>query len=148
MPKPFYYLEYGLLMFRQIGMLKRMTYHYHIVTREDDELIKKVSMKQKEMQIKGYWIETIKKEYDFIGEDLEAIEICIKSTFKGIFIHNMKRKIYNAAFRSYLDMKISFKKKMHKRNYAELRMQTYHQFNSEEKRVLFSLRLIWRKSSL
>ena len=45
-PKPFYYLEYGLLMFRHIIMMKRLSYHYHIVTREDDEMIKKVYMKQ------------------------------------------------------------------------------------------------------
>ena len=44
-PKPFYYLEYGLIMFRHIIMIRRINYHYHIVTREDTEIIKKVYMK-------------------------------------------------------------------------------------------------------
>ena len=41
-PKPFYYLEYGLLMFRHIIMMKRLSYHYHIVTREDDEIFLRI----------------------------------------------------------------------------------------------------------
>ena len=46
-PKAFYYLEYGLLMFRHIMMIKRISYNYHIVTREDSELIKKVYLNKK-----------------------------------------------------------------------------------------------------
>ena len=107
-------------MFRHIIMMKRLSYHYHIVTREEDEMIKKVYMKQKEMQLKGDWIQTIKNDYAFLGEDLEQIETYIKSTSKDIFIQNMKKKVYKSAFLSLLDTKEVCKKKMAKLEYEEL----------------------------
>ena len=82
------------------------------MTREDSELVKKVYMKQKEVQCKGDWILTLQSDYAFIGEDLEEVERCIKSTSKELFIKNIKIKIYKAAFQSYLDMKQDCKKKM------------------------------------
>ena len=81
-PKPFYFLEYGLLMFRHIIMIKRISFHYHIFTREDNELIKKIYRKQKESHIRGDWIQTLRKDYDFIGEDLEDMERYMQSTSK------------------------------------------------------------------
>ena len=84
-PKPFYYLEYGLIMFRHSIMIRRINYHYHIVTREDTEIIKKVYMKQKESPLKGDWIHSIIKDYQFIGEELENIENYIKYLKRYIF---------------------------------------------------------------
>ena len=65
-PKPFYFLEYGLLMLRHIIMIKRIYNHYDIVTREDSELIKKVYTKQKEVQCKGDWILTLQSDFALI----------------------------------------------------------------------------------
>ena len=77
------------------------------------------------MQLKGDWIQTIKNDYAFLGEDLEQIETYIKSTSKDIFIQNMKKKVYKAAFLSFSDMKEVCKKKMHKLKYEELRIKPY-----------------------
>ena len=52
------------------------------MTREDNELIKKVYMKQKESPLKGDWINSLRKDYEFIGETIENMEVCIKNTSK------------------------------------------------------------------
>ena len=84
-PKPFYYLEYGLILFRHIILIKSINYHYHIMIREDNELIKKVYMKQKELPLKGDWIHSLRKDYEFIGETIENMEDCIRNTHKDVF---------------------------------------------------------------
>ena len=142
-PKPFYYLEYGLVMFRHIIMMKRISFHYHIFTREDSEIVKKIYMKQKESHLKGDWIQTLRKDYEFIGENLEDMEKYIERTSKDIFIQSMKSRVYKAAFQSYLRMKETCKKKMNKLSYEVFQMQPYlssTQFTNEEKQLLFSLR--------
>jgi hypothetical protein len=142
-PKSFYYLEYGLIMFRHIIMIKRINYHYHIITREDHELIKRVYLKQKESPLKGDWINSVRKDYQFIGEELENMEDFIKNTSKEVFSKIIKHRVYKAAFKSYLEMKESCKKKMSQLTYEEFKIRDYltsTQLNSEEKRILFSLR--------
>ena len=100
-------------------------------------------MKQKESHIKGDWVQTIRNDYEFLGEDLEDMENYIKCTPKDIFMNNMKCRVHKAAFSSYLKMKETCKKKMNKLNYEEFKIQKYllsSQFNSKEKKLLFSLR--------
>ena len=46
-PKVFYYLEFGILMFRHVMMIKRIGYHHHILTRDDKEIIKKSLLETK-----------------------------------------------------------------------------------------------------
>ena len=46
-PKAFYFLEFVTLMIRLLVMIRRLTYHRHILTRDDSEIIKKIYMKQK-----------------------------------------------------------------------------------------------------
>lgn len=124
-------------------MIKRINYHYHIMTREDNELIKKVYMKQKESPLKGDWIHSLRKDYEFIGETIENMEDCIRNTPKDVFSKNIKLKIYDTAFKSYLDMKESCRKKMNNLKYEHFKIQDYlisSQFTSEEKNLLFSLR--------
>ena len=95
------------------------------MTREDSELIKKVYLKQKEVQTRGDWILNLQSDYALIGEDLEEVERCIKITSKKLFIKNMKYKVVKASFQCYLDMKQECKKKMNKLNYDEFRIQKY-----------------------
>ena len=61
--KVFYYLEFGLLSFRHLIMIRRLMFHHHILTRGDTELIKKVYMSQKENNLNnlGEW----KNAYEF-----------------------------------------------------------------------------------
>ena len=66
-PTAFYFLEYGTLMVRHKVMIKRLMYHHHILSREDDELVKKVYDKQKEDTTRGDWIETLREDFEIIG---------------------------------------------------------------------------------
>ena len=47
--KVFYYLEFGVINLRHIIMSRRLMFHHHILTREDNETIKKVYGKQKRL---------------------------------------------------------------------------------------------------
>ena len=42
-------------------------------------------MKQKESPLKGDWIHSLRKEYDFTGETIENMEDCNKNTSKDVF---------------------------------------------------------------
>ena len=64
--KAFYYLEFGTLMIRHKVMIRRILYHQHIITRGENETIKKVYYKQKEKPCKGDWCEMIKKDFNVI----------------------------------------------------------------------------------
>ena len=54
--KAFYYLEFGALMIRHKVMIRRLMYHYHIIIRDEEEIIKKVYIKQEESPCKGDWV--------------------------------------------------------------------------------------------
>ena len=41
-PKAFYFLEFGTLMVRHLVMIRRLMYHRHILTRDNNEIIKKL----------------------------------------------------------------------------------------------------------
>ena len=51
-PVEFHHLETGTLKLRHILTYKRMMYHHHILTRNDDETIKKIYFKQKSEHFK------------------------------------------------------------------------------------------------
>ena len=59
-------------------MIIKKNYHHHIITREDNELIKKVYIKQKESPLKGDWIHSLRKDYEFFGKTIDNKEGCIK----------------------------------------------------------------------
>ena len=73
--KEFLYLELGIKKPRHILTIRRMMYHYHLITREDCETIKKVYLKQKESSVKGDWITTLSKDFDFINQKQNDEEI-------------------------------------------------------------------------
>ena len=52
-------------------MQNRLLYHQHILTRDDSETIKKIYNKQKEDSTKGDWYEIIKKDFQFLGRDID-----------------------------------------------------------------------------
>ena len=62
----------------------------------------------------------------------QQVNLYKKSTFKDIFIQNM-RNVHTTSFLSYLDMKESSQDNMHTLNYEELKVQPYltsYQLNS------------------
>ena len=98
--KAFYYLEFGALMIRHIVMIKRLMYHHHIINRDDGEIIKKVYQKQEESSCKGDWVLLIRKDFEFIGENMN--QRFILNTSKEEYNKYIKTKVINAAFKSYI----------------------------------------------
>jgi hypothetical protein len=140
-PTAFYYLEYGTLMVRHKVMIKRLMFHHHILSREDNELVKKVYNKQKEHTTKGDWIETLREDFEFIGVIMD--ENLIKCTPKYQYKKFINTKVRDAAFRSYLKLPETSKKKMRGLEYKEFKMQPYMNtsvFSTHEINLLFSLR--------
>ena len=55
----FYYLELGILTFRHILTIRRLVYHHHLLTRDENETIYKIYQKQTVSSCKGDWYETL-----------------------------------------------------------------------------------------
>ena len=62
----FLFLELNILKLRRILTIRKIMYHFHIITRDDSDTIKKVYMKQKEANVKGDWICLLAKDFEFI----------------------------------------------------------------------------------
>ena len=97
--KEFLYLELKILKLRHILTIRRIMYHFHIITRDDSETIKKVYLKQKEASVKGDWIRLLAQDFEFIQEEQKDDEI-VKLGKKEYFRH-IKSKVENAAFLLY-----------------------------------------------
>ena len=74
-PSEYNYLETGSLKLRHILTYRRLIYHHEILSRGEDETIKKIYMKQKRDRIKGDWIDLLEKDFAFIGLDINEEEI-------------------------------------------------------------------------
>ena len=59
-------------------------YHFHIITRDDSETIKKVYLKQKEASVKGDWIHLLAQDFEFIQEEQKGDEV-VKLGKKRVF---------------------------------------------------------------
>ena len=115
--------------------------HYHIVTRNNCELIKQVYLKQKEMFIKGDLIQLLKSDFAFIEEELNEEKILQYS--KEQYNKYINEKIVTAAFKEYIKLKQSCKKKLENVHYFNLSIQPYMistKFSLDDKKLLYSLR--------
>ena len=74
-PSEFNYLETGSLKLRHILTYRRLLYHHEILSRGEDETIRKIYIKQKFDRVKGDWIEILKQEFAFIGKNMNEEEI-------------------------------------------------------------------------
>ena len=78
-------------------------YHHHLITRDDKETIKKIYYKQKESNLKNDWYQTLKTDFEFIGEDISEERI---SKFSKIeYSNHIKKKVEKAAFTLYIGEK-------------------------------------------
>ena len=71
----FLHLETGTLKLRHILSINRMMYHYHLLTLDESESIRKIYNKQKEDTTKGDWYELLEKDFKFIGKEINEEEI-------------------------------------------------------------------------
>jgi hypothetical protein len=140
-PLEYYLLELGLLKLRHIIMKRRMVYHHHILTRNENETIKKIYNKQKEAFSKGDWYETLLKDFEFIGEvkNDEIIMKIDKLDYKKI----VKRKVEKAAIASYMKRKEEKLTKLDAITYTSFQLQPYFNcldFGPNEIKILSLLR--------
>ena len=77
--KAFVFLEFGVLTIIHLIMIRRLINHHHLITRSDQELIKKVYSKQKQNSLKGGWWRTLEEDFKFIGEEINDDAICLFS---------------------------------------------------------------------
>jgi hypothetical protein len=116
-------------------------YHYHLVTRIDSELNKKVYIKQKESSIKGDWFRTLQDVFNFIGEEINDDQIA--SFSKPQYKIYIQDKVKIAAFHAYLALKEKSKKKLKSLEYTVLKIQPYlisDKISSKQIKLLYSLR--------
>ena len=139
--KAFLLLEYGVLSFSHLIMIRRMMYHHHIINRDTNELIKKIYMKQKEDTFKGDWYETLMTDFAFIKEEID--DESISKIPKEQYQKTIKEKVEKEAFSWYLKLKEKSKKKMGDFKYTKLAIQPYltnDQFSLNQIKLLFALR--------
>ena len=78
------HLETGTLKLCHNLSYLRLLYHYHILTRDKEETIRKIYTKQKEDPIKGDWFKLLQEDFKFIDIDMdeEKISETNKNTYK------------------------------------------------------------------
>ena len=89
--KEFLYLELKILKLRHILTIRRLMYHYHLITCDDKETLKKAYSKQKEACVKGDWITLLAKDFIFIQVEQNDEQI-VKLGNKNIF-YTLKEKL-------------------------------------------------------
>ena len=95
-PSEFYHLEAGTWMLRHHLTYRRLMYHHHLVTREENETIQKIYYKQKEEALKGDWYQLLEKDFEFIEEDIN--EENIKSFSKSDYKNHIKSLLNKSVF--------------------------------------------------
>jgi hypothetical protein len=139
--RAFTLLEFGVFSIRHLIMIRRLMYHHHLVTRTNNELIKKVYLKQKQCSLKGDWYRTLQEDFVFIGEEIDDEKIV--SFSKDQYKSYIKEKVMKSAFQSYLVMKEQSKKKLKSLEYKSFGIQQYiisEKFSLKQIKLLYSLR--------
>ena len=84
------------MMLRHMLTMNRLMYHHHIVTRNPDELIYKIYQKQKEDTLEGDWFDLLKKDFLFIGIEMNEEEI--KITHREVYRKKISKLVEASAF--------------------------------------------------
>ena len=134
-------IQTWVLSIRHLIMIRRLMFHHHLVSRSNNELIKKVYLKQKESSLKGDWFRTLQEDFVFMGEEIDDEKIVTFS--KELYKSYIKEKVTNSAFESYLAMKEQSKKKLKSLEYKSFGIQPYltsEMFSLKQIKLLYSLR--------
>ena len=93
-PLEFLYLETGTLPISFIIMIRRITYLQTLLTRNDEELTKRILMEQRKNPTNGDFIELVKEDFIKIGKFYdENMENFIVKTPKKVFKRYIKNNI-------------------------------------------------------
>ena len=85
--REFLHLETGILPLFQVMSSRRIHYLWYIIDRNDNELIKRIYIKQNKSPVKGDWINLIKSDLEMFDPNLDKAKL---SAIKKIRI---KKKI-------------------------------------------------------
>ena len=139
-PSEFLHLETKTWKLRHHLSYLRLIFHHHILTREKEETISKIYYKQKESALKGDWLQLLKSDFEFIGEEQNDEEIIKVS--KSEYKKKIKELINKATFQMLLDMKKTHTK-LDNISYPSFEKQQYlksKHISNFEKELMFNLR--------
>ena len=95
-------------MLRHIVRMKRIMYHHHILSRNSNETIMKICMKQNEDTLGGDWYSLLIEDLKFIGIEINEEEI--QKTSKVEYKKKIKKLVHIAAFKEMNKIKTGMKK--------------------------------------
>ena len=73
-PSEILYLETATIPLRYIIMIRRILYFQTIVTRNDEELVKRIFDAQMADPVKGDWVNMLKEDFQYLGEEINENE--------------------------------------------------------------------------
>ena len=139
-PKAFLHLETGTIPLRWVIAQRRINYLKHILSRTEDELIKKVLRAQKEKPTKGDFVKLV--ETDLIKLGMTYEEVALETTTPNMLKVVLKNNAKTAALGELLK-DISKSAKGQKLKFNQLEIQDYlksDKFTREEASMLTALR--------
>ena len=118
----FNHLETGTLKLRHILSHSRLMFHHEILTRDDNETLRKVYKKQKEEPLKLDWYTLLEKDFTFLGISMD--EEKISRTPKEVYKTEILKQIKKSAFTYFMNLKETHSK-LDSVHYDTLETQTY-----------------------
>ena len=111
-------------------------YHHNILTRDNNETIRKVYNKQKEEPLKGDWYTLLEKDFNFLGISMneEQISRTPKDEYKTLVMKHIRK----SAFTYFLNLKETHTK-LDSLHYDSLEIQRYlgsKLLSNKEKKLL------------
>ena len=94
-PKEFLYLETGAMPLRWIISQRRINYMNHILQRDDNELVKKVWLAQKNNPVQGDFVKLVQKDLKDLGLTQEQVtsnmtKLALKSHARNVAFNQLK----------------------------------------------------------
>ena len=139
-PTEFYYLETGALPLENIVASRRIMYHHNIISRDKNELVRRVYEAQKGDPTKGDFIELVKKDMESIGEVFNEDMIGMENKEK--YKAKIQKKLKTAVFKE-LKAKQLTHTKINEIKYSQMKIQPYMtntSFTNNMVKVLFNMR--------
>jgi hypothetical protein len=139
-PVEFLFLETGSLSLSHIISQRRIIYLNEIITREDNELVKRIYRAQKDNPTRGDFVELVTEDLKTIKEDFDE-DIFLKYS-KIEFKNHIKKKIKTEALNQF-KLAQEGHSKVREINYTKLEPQAYLKsalFSNKECELLIALR--------
>ena len=136
-----FFLETGKIPFRFVIYKRRLMYLWHILTRNENELIHKVYSVQKLQTTKGDWFQIIQKTKEMFSIDKSDEEI--KEMKKDAFKSYVDKKVDIGAFEHLQKLARKHSKSKYTWNQKKLEKQNYLndiRFSKQDIQLLFALK--------